>query len=79
MSHLILLGFIVSLLMVSYAYAEEPVEQTLEISIIGESVIILDEANRFIRAHIEVNPFNPSDGIYFFKVTQISTQKSVIR
>ena len=76
MSHLILLsGFIVSLLMVSYAYGEDPIEQQLEISLIGEPVIILDETNRFLRAHIEVNPFNPSDGIYFFKVVQLSTQK----
>jgi len=76
MSHLILLsGFIVSLLMVSYAYGEDPVEQQLEISIVGESVIILDETNRLIRAHIEVNPFNPSDGSYSLKVVQLSTQK----
>jgi len=76
MSHLILLsGFIVSLLMVSYAYGEDPVEQQLEISIVGESVIVLDETNRLIRAHIEVNPFNPSDGSYSLKVVQLSTQK----
>jgi len=76
MNHLILLsGFIVSLLMVSYAYGEEPVEQTLEISIVGEPVIILDESNRLIRAHIEVNPFSPSDGSYSLKVVQLSTQK----
>jgi len=76
MSHLILLsGFIVSLLMVSYAYGEEPVEQTLEISIVGEPVIYLDSSNRIIRAHIEVNPFNPSDGSYNLKVVQLSTQK----
>jgi len=76
MSHLILLsGFIVSLLMVSYAYGEEPVEQTLKISIVGEPVIYLDSSNRIIRAHIEVNPFNPSDGSYNLKVVQLSTQK----
>ncbi len=76
MNHLILLsGFIVSLLMVSYAYGEEPVEQTLEISIVGEPVIYLDSSNRIIRAHIEVNPFNPSDGSYNLKVVQLSTQK----
>ncbi len=76
MNYLILLsGCIVSLLMFSYAYGEEPVEQQLEISIVGESVIVLDETNRLIRAHIEVNPFNPSDGSYFLKVVQLSTQK----
>jgi len=75
MNHLILLsGFIVSFLMV-YAYGEDPVEQQLEISIVGEPVIILDETNRLIRAHIEVNPFNPSDGSYSLKVVQLSTQK----
>ena len=76
MNHLILLsGFIVSLLMVSYAYGEEPVEQTLEISIVGEPVIYLDSSKRLIRAHIEVNPFNPSDGSYSLKIVQLSTQK----
>ena len=76
MSHLILLsGFIVSLLMVSYAYGEDPIEQQLEISIIGESVIYLDSSNRLIRAHVEVNPFNPSDGNYSLKIVQLSTQK----
>jgi len=75
MNRLILLsGFIVSFLMV-YAYGEEPAEQQLEISIVGEPVIILDEINRLIRAHIEVNPFNPSDGSYSLKVVQLSTQK----
>jgi len=76
MNRLILLsGFIVSFLMV-YAYGEEPVEQQqLEISIVGEPVIILDEINRLIRAHVEVNPFNPSDGSYSLKVVQLSTQK----
>jgi len=75
MNRLILLsGFIVSFLMV-YAYGEEPAEQQLEISIVGEPVIYLDSSNRFIRAYIEVNPFNPTDGSYSLKVVQLSTQK----
>jgi len=78
MSHLILLsGFIVSLLMVSYAYGEDPIEQRLEISIVGEPIIILDETNRFIRAMVEVDPFNPSDGEYSLKIVQLSTQQVI--
>lgn len=59
----------------SLAYANE--ETQIKIAIDGSSIINLSSPNKIVRATIEVTNYDPQDGRYIMKVTQLSTQKVV--
>ena len=58
---------------VHYVFAEN--EPIITIQMNGPSTFYLDESNQIIRASVEIQNYTPSDGIYFMKVTYLSTQK----
>jgi hypothetical protein len=58
-------------LVIPTASAFEDTEIT--VSLIGKSVINLDDINRLIRAYVDVTNFDPSEGSYLMKIIHIST------
>jgi hypothetical protein len=45
----------------------------ITVSIIGNSVIYLDDNNRLIRAYVDVTNFDPSEGSYLMKIIHLAT------
>jgi len=52
-------------------------ETIIDVSIVGDSVINLDSSNTFLRVYVDITNFDPSDGYYFLRVLQ-STTNTVI-
>jgi len=53
-------------------------EQTnIVVSIIGNSEINLDSSNRLIRAYVDIDNFDPSDGRYMMRIIQPLTDKII--
>jgi len=53
-------------------------EQTnIVVSIIGNSEINLDSSNRLIRAYVDIDNFDPSDGRYTMRIIQSLTDKII--
>lgn len=52
-------------------------ESKVSVSIVGNSIINLDSDNRLIRAYVDILNFNPSDGYYFMRIVQTSTDKII--
>jgi hypothetical protein len=53
-------------------------EQTnIVVSIIGNSEINLDSSNRLIRAYVDIENFDPSDGRYMMRIIQSLTDKII--
>ena len=48
-------------------------ETLIDISIIGNPVINLDSSNTLLRLYVDITNFDPSDGYYFLRVIQSST------
>ena len=48
-------------------------ETIIDVSIVGESVINLDSSNTLVRAYVDITNYDPSDGYYFLRITQPST------
>jgi len=48
------------------------------VSIIGNSEINLDSSNRLIRAYVDIENFDPSDGRYMMRIIQSLTDKILI-
>ncbi len=48
-------------------------ETIIDVSIVGDSVINLDSSNTFLRVYVDITNFDPSDGYYFLRVIQSST------
>ena len=63
--------FLLPLLAIPLASGFENTE--IIVSVIGKSVINLDDSERLVRAYIEVINFDPSDGIYTMKIIHSST------
>ena len=76
-SYLVILGIIISFSIgVDYAFAEtESTDTVITVEMNGPSTFYLNESNQIIRALVEIQNYTPSDGIYFMKVTHLSTQK----
>lgn len=54
-------------------------EQTnIVVSIIGNSEINLDSSNRLIRAYVDIENFDPSDGRYMMRIIQSLTDKILV-
>lgn len=54
-------------------------EQTnIVVSIIGNSEINLDSSNRLIRAYVDIENFDPSDGRYMMRIIQPLTDKIIV-
>jgi len=52
-------------------------ESKVSVSIVGNPIINLDSNNRLIRAYVDILNFNPSDGYYFMRIIQTSTDKII--
>lgn len=53
-------------------------EQTnIVVSIVGSSEINLDSSNRLIRAYVDIENFDPSDGRYIMRIIQSLTDKII--
>jgi hypothetical protein len=52
-------------------------ESKVSVSIVGNPIINLDSNNRLIRAYVDVSNFNPSNGYYFMRIVQTSTDKII--
>jgi len=63
--------FFLPLLVIPLASGFENTE--IIVSMIGKSVINLDDSERLVRAYVEVINFDPSDGIYTMKIIHSST------
>jgi len=48
-------------------------ETIIDVSIVGDSVINLDSSNTFLRVYVDITNFDPSDGYYFLRVLQSTT------
>ncbi len=59
------------LVLIQTASAFDDTEIT--VSIIGNSIIYLDDNNRLIRAYVDVTNFDPSEGSYLMKIIHLST------
>ncbi len=74
---------LIPLVMFPTASAFEDTEIT--VSLIGNSIINLDDINRLVRAYVDVTNFDPSEGSYLMKIihhstnTVISEQEIMIR
>jgi hypothetical protein len=53
-------------------------ESKVSISIVGNPIINLDSNNRLIRAYVDILNFTPSDGYYYMRIVQTSTDKIII-
>lgn len=71
----VIFGFLFSFVLIPQISASEDTQ--IRLSITGESVIYLDSGNRLLRANVEVENFDPRDGIYTVKVIQLSTQEVI--
>ena len=56
---------------VNSAYANE--DTSVSIQFIGDNSLDLKDKNRLVRADIEIENFDPQDGYYFMKVTNLFT------
>ena len=63
--------FLLPLLAIPLASGFENTE--IIVSMIGKSVINLDDSERLVRAYVEVINFDPSDGLYIMKIIHSST------
>jgi len=72
-SYLIILG-IIATISIGFAFAD-PTEAVITVQMNGPSTFYLDSTNQIIRAIVEIQNYSPSDGIYFMKVTHLTTQK----
>jgi len=61
---------IVVLIMMSIPIIHASELTQIKVTIVGEPIINLDEKNRFIRASVEVQNFDPGDGYYFMQLIQ---------
>jgi len=48
-------------------------ETIIDVSIVGTSVINLDSSNTLLRVYVDISNFDPSDGYYFLRIIQSST------
>ena len=53
------------------AYSSE--DTIITVTMVGDSVISLDSKNQIIRAYVEIENFDPSDGLYIMKILHSST------
>ena len=60
----------------SWSNWDEPTN--IVVSIIGNSEINLDSPNRLIRAYVDIENFDPSDGRYMMRIIQSLTDKILI-
>lgn len=52
-------------------------ETIIDVSVVGEPVINLDLDNRLLRFYVDITNFDPSDGYYFLRVIQESTNQII--
>jgi len=48
-------------------------ETIIDVSIVGDPVINLDSTNTLLRVYVDITNFDPSDGYYFLRIIQSST------
>jgi len=70
----ILLAFF-GIISMNTAYSSE--DTIITVTMVGDSVISLDSKNQIIRANVEIENFNPSDGHYFMKIVNTSTGEEI--
>ncbi len=77
--------FILGIFVISPIYGVETDDQwsnwdkqtNIVVSIIGDSEINLDLANRLVRAYVDIENFDPSDGRYMMRIIQPLTDKII--
>ncbi len=82
-SWLLVSFFVIFFIPVSYianadSTTSEEDESKVSISIVGNPIINLDSNNRLIRAYVDILNFTPSDGYYYMRIVQTSTDKIII-
>ncbi len=48
-------------------------ETIIDVSIVGDSIINLDSTNTLLRVYVDITNFDPSDGYYFLRIIQSTT------
>ena len=61
----------ITLFSINSAYANE--DTSVSIEFIGNNFLDLKDNNRLVRADIEIENFDPQDGYYFMKITNLFT------
>lgn len=82
-SWLLVFFFVIFFIPASYianadSTTSEEDESKVSISIVGNPIINLDSNNRLIRAYVDILNFTPSDGYYYMRIVQTSTDKIII-
>ena len=52
-------------------------ESEINVSIVGNSIINLDSNNRLVRAYVDIQNFDPTDGYYYMRIIQPATGKII--